>query len=140
MAQPYSSDLRERVLAACERGQGSQVEIAWRFRVCPATVSNWRRQARQEGRRSPKAHAGGVASRLDEAALTVLRALVDEDNDATLAEYARRLAERTGKQVSTPVLCRTLKRLELTRKKRRYGRLSRTEPRSQPSAKAIARR
>ena len=43
MPQPYSPDLRERVLAACERGDGSQVEIARRFQVCPATVSNWRR-------------------------------------------------------------------------------------------------
>ena len=28
MPQPYSPDLRERVLAACERGDDSQVEIA----------------------------------------------------------------------------------------------------------------
>jgi transposase len=38
MPQPYSADLRERVLVACERGDLSQVEIARRFQVCPATA------------------------------------------------------------------------------------------------------
>ncbi len=37
MPQPYSPDLRERVLVACERGDLPQVEIARRFQVCPAT-------------------------------------------------------------------------------------------------------
>jgi hypothetical protein len=59
MPQPYSADLRERILVAYEQGEGSQVVIARRFRVCPATVSNWIRQARQDGRRSPKPHCGG---------------------------------------------------------------------------------
>ena len=96
MPQPYFPDLRERVLVACERGDGSQVEIAHRFQVCPATVSNWRRQEREEGRRAAKPHSGGVPSRLDAAALAVLRQLVIEDNDALLREYRERQAERTA--------------------------------------------
>jgi hypothetical protein len=60
MPQPYSADLRERVLVACEWGGLPQVEIARRFQICPATISNWRRQAREEGRRQPKPHSGGV--------------------------------------------------------------------------------
>jgi len=43
MPQPYSPDLRERVLVACTRGDLPQVEIARRFQGCSATVSNWRR-------------------------------------------------------------------------------------------------
>src|SRR5215208_3804775 len=34
---PYLADLRDRVRGACERGEGSQQEIAQRFGVCPAT-------------------------------------------------------------------------------------------------------
>ena len=113
MPQPYSPDLRERVLVACERGDGSQVDIAHRFQVCPATVSNWRRQEREEGRRAPKPHSGGVPSRLDGAALEVLRQLVIEDNDALLREYRERLAERTGVTVCLAVICEALKRLKL---------------------------
>jgi transposase len=140
MPRPYSTDLRERALGACERGEGSQEEIARRFGVCPATVSNWRRIARVEGRRAAKPHSGGVRPRLDAPALAALRELVAEDNQATLVEYAARLAGRTGVRVSEPVLCQALKRLRLTRKKRRFGRPSRIGPRSWPSASATASR
>lgn len=43
----------------------------------------------------------GRTSHLDEA---VLRELVDEQNDATLAEYAQRMAERTGRPYSVSML------------------------------------
>ncbi|WP_445503040.1 hypothetical protein [Microvirga sp. G4-2] len=82
MPQPDSPDLRERVLVACKRSDGSQVEIARRFQVCLATMSNWRRQEREEGRRCPKPHSGSVPSRLDAAALEVLHQLGIEANDA----------------------------------------------------------
>src|SRR5919199_4691147 len=92
MPRPYSTDLRERVLVASERREGTQAAIARRFNVSEATVENWLRQARREGRRGPKPHAGGPSPRLGAAALAVLRALVLADNAATLQEYADRLA------------------------------------------------
>ena len=121
LPQPYSPDLRERVLVACERGDLPQVEIARRFQVCPATVSNWRRHEREEGRRAPKPHSGGVPSRLDAAALEVLRQLVVEDNDALLRESRERLAERAGVTVCLAVLCEALKRLRMRPKKDASG-------------------
>src|SRR3954454_24602676 len=105
MPQPYSPDLRERVLAACERGDLPQVEIARRFQVCPATVSNWRRQEREGGRRAPKPHSGGVPSRVEGAGVGGLRPVVAEDNDALLREYRERLAERPGVTVCLAVIC-----------------------------------
>jgi hypothetical protein len=42
---------------------------------------------------------------------------VAETNDAYLDQYAERLFALTGKQVSRPVMCRTLQRLKLTVKK-----------------------
>jgi transposase len=140
MPQPYSADLRERVLVAYEQGEGSQVAIARRFRVCPATVCSWIRQARQEGRRSPKPHRGGPPGRLGSRELALLQNLVAQTNDARLDEYAERLFALTGKRVSRPVMCRTLQRLELRRKKRRSGRPSRMSPRLPPSARLIASR
>src|SRR4051812_30889191 len=102
MPQPYSADLRERVLVASEQGEGSQVAIARRFRVCPATVCNWIRQARHEGRRSPKPHRGGPAGMLGSTEHALLQALVAEINDARLDEYAERLFALTGTRVSRP--------------------------------------
>jgi len=135
MPRPYSADLRERVLAASERQEGTQGAIARRFGVCEATVENWLRQARREGRRAPKPPTGGPAPRLDGGALAALRALVAEDNAATLAECADRLAARTGVRASAPVLCRALQRLGLPRKKRPSARVSRTTPKSPPSGR-----
>ena len=140
MPQPYSADLRDRVLVAYEQGEGSQVAIARRFRVCPATVCNWIRQARQDGRRRPKPHRGGPVGRLGPAELALLQDLVAQTNDARLDEYTERLFALTGKRVSRSVMCRTLQRLELRPKKRPSGQLSRTGPRSPPSARLSASR
>ena len=124
MPGPYSTDLRERVLAAAERREGSQGVIARRFGVGARSVSGWLRAAREEGRRGPKPRGGGRA-RVGGAGET-LAGLVAERNDATLAEHADLLAERAGVRRSPAALCRALKRLGLARKKSRSGPPSRT--------------
>ena len=63
-----------------------------------------------------------------------------EANDAYLDQYAERLFALTGKRVSRPVMCRTLQRLKLTVKKRRFGRPSRSGPRLPPSVRLTASR
>ena len=124
MPRAYSSDLRERVLAACEAGAGSQAEIARRFRVGERTLQRWLQAARGEGRRGPKvpARSRGLVG----GAVAALAQLVDEQNDATLAEYADRLAERTGVRRSLAAVCRALQRLGLRWKKKPSAPPSRT--------------
>src|SRR3954447_26035333 len=103
MPRAYSTDLRERALAACEAGEGRQSEIARRYRVGERTLSAWLRTAREEGPRAPRAPpacrrparggappapgppGGGRPPVGGEAA--TLAGLVAERNDATLAEY-----------------------------------------------------
>ncbi len=123
MPRACSTDLRERVLAAYEAGEGSQAEMARRFRISERTVSRWLRAARVDGRRAPKAPGhrrtplGGQGVALAE--------LVAEQNDATLAEYAERLTARAGVKRSLATVCRALKAMGLVRKKRRSGLPSR---------------
>ncbi len=121
MPGAYSADLRERVLRACERGGASRAEIAALFRVGEATVYRWLQAWRAEGRREARPRAGGPAPRLDAAALDELKGVVAESNDLTLAEYAARLADRTGVRVSGSTVCRALRRLDLPRKKDAAG-------------------
>src|SRR4051794_1267183 len=116
MPRAYSTDLRERVLAACEAGEGSQARIAERYRVGERTLSAWLRAAREEGRRAPRPRRGGRPPL--GGGREALAALVAGRNDATLAEYADLLAERTGVRRSASALCRALKALGLVRKKR----------------------
>src|SRR6185369_14157816 len=58
MPNPYSADLRERVLLADAAGPSPAV-VAARFGVGLSTVYLWRQQARAEGRRCAKPHGGG---------------------------------------------------------------------------------
>ena len=134
MPRPYSADLRERALHACERGGLSRARIAALFGLGEKTLYRWQQQSRAEGRRAAKPHRGGPAPRLNGKALDALRALVAEANALTLTEYAERLAERTGLRVSGPTLCQTLKRLGLVRKKP-SARRSRTGPTSSKSGR-----
>ena len=130
MPRAYSTDLRERVLAACEAGEGSQSEVARRYRAGERTLSGWLKLAREEGRRRPKPPRGGRAPVGGER--EVLAGLVAERNDATLAEYADLLADRAGVRRSPSALCRALRALGLVRKKRRSrppSRIARTWPR-----------
>src|SRR4051812_49773805 len=117
MPRAYSTDLRERALAACEAGEGSQSGIARRYRIGERTLSAWPRAAREEGRRAPRPRRGGRPPAGGER--EALAGLVAERNDATLAEYADLLVERTGVRRSASALCRALKALGLVRKKRR---------------------
>src|SRR5690242_3121134 len=133
MPRAYSTDLRERALAAGEAGEGRQSEIARVYRIGERTLSAWLRTAREEGRRTPRPRRGGARPLGGEA--TTLAGLVAERNDATLAEYADRLAERTGVRRSPSALCRALRALGLVRKKRRSrprSGIGRTWPRRGP--------
>jgi transposase len=117
MSGAYSADLRERVLLACARGWLSRAKLAALFQIGESTVYRWLQAWRAEARREAKPHAGGPAPRLDAAALGELRAIVAEANDLSLAEYAAKLAARTGVTASGPTICRALQKLELPRKK-----------------------
>src|SRR3954471_17092271 len=124
MPRACSTDLREQALAAYEAGEGSQSEVARRYRVGERTLSGWLELAREEGRRHPEPRRGGTRPVGGEA--TTLAALVAERDDATLAEYADLLADRTGVRRSPSALCRALKALGLVRKKRRSRPPSKT--------------
>jgi transposase len=133
-----STDLRERVLAAHERREGSQRVLAERFGVAVGTVNGWLRQAR-EGRRSPLRRRGGRIA-LGGAGSADLTAMVAERPDATLAEYAAMLAARVGRRFSPAVLCRALRRAGLRRKKRPYTPANRSGRMSPPLAPPGGRR
>ena len=140
MGRPYSTDLRERVLRACEVGAESQAAIARRFEISESAVGSWLRQLRQDGRREPRPHGRGFRSILDEDDGAVLRSLVAERNDATLAEYTRAFTARTGEEISESSICRALRRHGLVVKKRLCGRVSNGGRMSPPNAMTSARK
>ena len=56
---PYSIDLRERVAAAVDHREGSQREIARRFRVSLSFIVRLLQRRRQADTLAPKPHGGG---------------------------------------------------------------------------------
>src|SRR3954453_7058182 len=105
MGRPYSTDLRERVLRACENGEESQAEIARRFEISDSAVRRWLRHLHQEGRRALKPHGRGFRSILDEDDGAVLRSLVKDRNDGTLKEYAHAFLDKTGEEIGGSRAC-----------------------------------
>jgi transposase len=140
MPAAYSSDLRERVLAACEAATQKRAEIAELFQISEPTLYNWLRQHREEGRTTAKPHAGGPAPQIGPEEEECLREIVEQANDLTLAEYRERLRQRCHLEVSPSTISRALTRLGLPRKKRRSGPLSRREKTSRPHARSFASR
>lgn len=131
MPRAYSLDLRARVIAACEAGEYTRTEIAHQFEVAEATLYDWLQRWRTDRALTPRPQRRGHISGLDR---SVLAALVQEQNDRTLAEYAQAYEERTGRRYSIPHICTALQELRLSRKRRRYVPRSSSRRRSQPSA------
>src|SRR3954453_18086289 len=132
MAGSYSTDLRERVLAAV--GAGATPEAAAprvaggrptpspraapppaggaprRFGVGRSTAYRWATAARLEGRRAAKRMGGGPKPRITGEVEAALLGLVEEANHLTLAECRDRSAERTGVRVHPWTVGRALRR------------------------------
>jgi transposase len=118
----YSTDLRERVVAACDARAGTRQQIAARFSVSESWIRKVLRQRRDTGSIAPRPHGGGRAPAFDPAAVARLRAAVRADDGATLEELGR----AAGVACSAAAVYRALVRLGITRKKSRGGRPSRT--------------
>jgi transposase len=111
--RPYSTDLRERIIAAVDRGEHSLRQIARLFSVSLSFLVRLLQRRRQTGSIQPKPHAGGPEPKLDEAAVQRLAELVRQHPDATLEE----LRDLLGIRCHINTIDRALKRHRITRKK-----------------------
>jgi transposase len=144
----YSLDLQQKILRAYDQRRGSQRALAALFGVSQSFVEKLLRRRRTTGDIAPRPHAGGQRAICNEAALAVVRYLVQAQPDATLAELCERLLAQRGLHVSVPTMGRLVIALRLPRKKSRstpanripsassrHGRpTGRRPPRSTPSA------
>src|SRR3954454_8723551 len=120
----YSQDLRQRVIDAVERHEGSIRQIAARFVVSLSFVVRLLQTYRRTGSIRPKPHARGSRPAFGPGDLDRLRELVEQQPDATLDELRRRL----GIDCSTMAICRALSKLQLPRKKKALRAEERDSP------------
>jgi len=118
MPRAYSSDLRERVKRAVEKG-GSCRQVAAQHEVSVSFVVKLMQRWRERGTLAAEPMGGRKPRRLAGHAERV-RALVAGDPDLTIDGLRRRLADE-GVTVSRSAVGRTLLALGLTRKKRRHA-------------------
>lgn len=120
--QPYSMDLRRRVLAGCDAGLGTAA-VAGKFSVSPSWVRRLKQRRRETGETAPRPRRNGRRPKLAEHHGRI-RELVAAAPDLTLAE----LRQRLGVAVALATLWAALRAPGLTLKKKSGGPRSRTGP------------
>ncbi len=117
MPAPVSVDLRQRILAAYEAKEGSQRQLAERFKVSLSFIRDLRRHHRQTGSLQPKPPGGGAVAKIGKQQLPIIAALVTAQPDALLEELCERFAQQTGIEVSVSTMQRAVSKLNLSVKK-----------------------
>ena len=114
----HSTDLRERVVAACRVGDRSILQVATQFSVSVSFVDKLLKRQRTTGTVVALPHAGGPAPLLDSTARAQLTACVARQPNATLDELRVLLADSGGPAVGRTTVWQGLQALDLRRKKR----------------------
>ena len=115
---PYSEDLRTRILAAVDAGM-SKSQAARVFAVSRSTVKLYAQRRRTTGSLAPTARSAPPPSLIGPEQAVALRAQLDADPDATLALHCTTWEQAQGVRVSVSTMHRAIARLAWTRKKRR---------------------
>src|SRR5512144_1013626 len=102
--KPYSMDLRQRIAAAIDHGEGSFRQIARRFCVSLSFIARLLRRRRQAGTLEPTPHGRGHPPALDHEGEERLRALGRQHPDATLDELRPQLGIPCSRSALGPAL------------------------------------
>jgi transposase len=122
----YSPDLRQRILADCDRGLTTRA-VATKYSVSESWVRRLQQRRRLTGEIAPRPCAHGPKPSWD-AYADRLRAAILQTPDATLCE----LRQRLQLTVALSTLWRAIAALGLSVKKKSRGPRSRTGPTSRP--------
>jgi transposase len=90
----YSLDLRQKIVEAYLNGQGSMRQLATQFNVARSFVQKIIQRYQDEGTLAPKPRGGRVPPKLAPEYWPIVKALVEADNDATLAELCEHWSKR----------------------------------------------
>ncbi|AUB43862.1 Transposase (plasmid) [Nostoc flagelliforme CCNUN1] len=103
---------------AWEAKEGSQGQLAQRFKISLSFVRNLLRQHRTNGQIEAKRRGGYQKPTIQNEDLSIIQSLVEEKNDLLLRELCDRYAERTGISVSITTMHRAVEKLGLRVKKK----------------------
>jgi len=122
--RPLSQDLRQRIVAARQRGEGTG-EVCKRFGVSRKSVERFWKQHCRTGQCEPKQIGGYRRSRLEKHDRTLRRWIVGQP-DLTLHELQERCQEQLHVVIGLTALWHRLERLGLSYKKNDARRRARS--------------
>ena len=118
MAGAHPLALRERVVSAYTRGEGSLTEIGKRFNVGRATVDRWVKRYRETGSLKPKPMGGtNRPPKVDATGQQFIRETFEVLPDTTLPELSEAYEKVFGVHVSPQTLSNTVQRMGYTKKR-----------------------
>src|SRR5215204_5859955 len=113
--QPYSEDLRRRIVLAVEVGGTSKSAAARLFGVSLSSVKRYVRVAQRGASLAPR-KGGGRPPKVDETVTKLLEEDVKERPAATVHERCRFLQSIMGKSLSLSTVKRLLKKMGFSKK------------------------
>lgn len=117
MAGPLPLELRERVVSAYQRGEGSFTELGKRFAVGRATVERWVNRHREKNTLAPKPMGGSRRKpKVDAEGQKFIRETFEALPDSTLPELSEAYQEVFEVEVSPQTLSDTVRRMGYTKK------------------------
>jgi transposase len=122
--RPLSQDLRQRIVAARERGAGTG-EVCRRFGVSRKSVERFWKQHRLTGACHPKQIGGYRRSRLERHDRTLCR-WIGEQADLTLSQLQQRCLRELDVAIGLSALWHRLEKLGLSYKKNHARRRARS--------------
>lgn len=131
MPQPYSDDLRCRILLAYEAGEGTLEELAEDFNVSYGYAKKIRQRQLKTGQMERPRPRREPRSPIQEKHRQKLQEWVGKQPDLTLAELQEKLGQEYGLRISVPPIWRALDKLGLRFKKNSTPK-NRTSPESKP--------
>lgn len=119
MPKTYSMDLREKIIDAWKRKVGTVVEIADLFGVSRRTVYNYIQRSRDSDDLSPLPNPG-PPSRITTDCQDYITSLVLNNPSIRLIDLVKHVEDKFGIHMSEGWMCKNLKRIGFTRKKKTY--------------------
>lgn len=119
MPRALSLDLRERIVDAYRRGEGTIAGLSRVFNINKRTIDKFLAIERASGDLTP-GKAPGRAPKITREQDKVIREMIGENPDKILREYCDIFFEKTGIRVGTSIMDRAFKRLDIRRKKKSY--------------------
>src|SRR4051812_1432977 len=107
--KPYCVDLRERVVAALDRGL-TRSEVITTFQVSLASLKRWLATRRDTGNLAPRPATGGPSLTITPAHEQELRSQVAAHPDASVAEHADLWNAAHNSSLSQSTLFRAIRR------------------------------